>query len=102
MDIISAPNLTTLQQEIKKSSKEALIVVPLLFMGLGTLLWVPLSLALGRRPVFLFVALLMLFAALGTGYATTYEQLLACLCVIGFGDGFSMTSVRCLCTRQST
>lgn len=63
-------------------------------MGFGALFWVPLSLGLGRRPVFLLVSVMMLLATIGAGFAKDFRQLLACLCFIGLGEGFSLTSVR--------
>lgn len=62
-------------------------------MGFGALLWVPLTLGMGRRPVFLIAALLMLLATIGAGHAASFHQLLACLCFLGLGEGFSLTSV---------
>jgi MFS family permease len=62
-------------------------------MGFGALLWVPLSLGMGRRPVFLIAALMMLLATIGAGYATNFYQLLTCFCFLGLGEGLSLTLV---------
>jgi MFS family permease len=62
-------------------------------MGFGALLWVPLSLGMGRRPVFLIAALMMLLAIIGAGYVKNFHQLLTCLCFLGMGEGLSLTMV---------
>lgn len=62
-------------------------------MGVGAFLWVPLSLALGRRPVFLIAALLEFIATLGAGHARTFHELLGFVCLLGLGEGFALTSV---------
>lgn len=62
-------------------------------MGFGAMLWVPLSLGVGRRLVFLIAALMMLLATIGAGYAANFYQLLTCLCFLGLGEGFSLTVV---------
>jgi hypothetical protein len=43
--------------------------------------------------VFLLVSLMMLLATIGAGYANDFRQLLACVCFLGLGEGFSLTSV---------
>lgn len=70
-------------------------------MGFGALLWVPLSLGMGRRPTFLLAALMMLFATIGAGYAANFHQLLTCLCFLGLGEGFSLTLVCSTLCRKS-
>lgn len=62
-------------------------------MGIGAFVWVPLSLALGRRPVFLVVALANFGATVGAGYARSFGQLLFFVCLMGVGEGFALTSV---------
>jgi MFS family permease len=62
-------------------------------MGIGAFIWVPLSLALGRRPVFLLAALLTFIATLGAGYARTIGELLVYVCLLGMGEAFALTSV---------
>jgi MFS family permease len=63
-------------------------------MGIGAFLWVPLSLALGRRPVFLLAALLNFIATIAAGFSRSVGELLFFVCLLGFGQGFSVTSVR--------
>ncbi|KAF2686583.1 MFS general substrate transporter, partial [Lentithecium fluviatile CBS 122367] len=70
---------------------ETVVTAPTLFMGIGALLWVPLSLALGRRPVFLLAALLNFVATLGAGYSRTLRELLFFVCLLGLGEGFALT-----------
>lgn len=74
-------------------SPETLTTAPSLFMGVGALLWVPLSLALGRRPVFLLTALIDLLAILGAGCSRTFCQLLGCVCLLGLCEGFALSLV---------
>ncbi|KAF1957751.1 MFS general substrate transporter [Byssothecium circinans] len=72
-------------------SIDALLIMPTLSMAVGAFIWVPLSLALGRRPVFLIVSFMTFFATLCAGYAETFGQLLTCLCFLGFGEAFALT-----------
>ena len=90
--------LTMILQDFKPWTPETLVTAPTLFMGIGALIWVPLSLALGRRPTFLISALFNLAATIGAGYAKTFHQLLLFLCVLGVGEGFALTPV---CSPQS-
>ncbi|KAF9695391.1 hypothetical protein EKO04_006691 [Ascochyta lentis] len=78
-------------QDIRPWTVETLVTAPTLFIGFGALLWVPLSLGMGRRPVFLISTLMMLLATIGAGYAGTFHQLLTCLCFLGLGEGFCLT-----------
>lgn len=73
---------------------ESIVTAPTLLIGIGALLWLPLSLALGRRPVFILTALMMPLAGLGAGFSTNFHTLFACVCLLGLGQGFSVTSVR--------
>ena len=75
-------------------SAETLTTAPTLFMGIGAFIWVPLSLALGRRPVFLLAALIEFLAVLGAGYSQTFYQLLGCLCLLGMSEGLALSLVR--------
>ncbi|KAF2715747.1 MFS general substrate transporter [Pleomassaria siparia CBS 279.74] len=68
---------------------EVLITAPTLFMGLGGFLWVPLTFALGRRPVFLIASLLLLVACFGASISTTFYELLICVSLLGFATGFT-------------
>jgi MFS family permease len=55
----------------------------LLFMGLGNLLWVPLSRVIGKRPVYLSALLVFTACNIWTYEASTYESLLASRIVSG-------------------
>ena len=85
-----------LDQNIRPWSMESVVTAPTLFIGIGGLLWLPLSLALGRRPAFLIAALTMPLAAIGAALSTDFHALFGCVCLLGLGQGFSVTSVRCL------
>ncbi|KAF2646222.1 MFS general substrate transporter [Massarina eburnea CBS 473.64] len=80
------------EEDAKPWTVETLVTAPTLFMGIGAFIWVPLSLALGRRPVFLLAALVNFLATLSAGYAETFNQLLLCICFLGLGEGFALTS----------
>lgn len=69
------------------------MTAPTLFIGIGTFLWVPLSLALGRRPVFLLAALLELFANIGAGKSQSFRVLLGFNCLMGLCEGLSLSLV---------
>lgn len=72
---------------------EALLTAPTLLSGIGTLFWVPLTLALGRRPPFITATILMLLASVGAGLSTRFWQLLACVSILGFTEGFALSVV---------
>ncbi|KAH6644801.1 major facilitator superfamily domain-containing protein [Boeremia exigua] len=78
-------------QNLYPWTMETLSTAPTLFMGFGALLWVPLSLGMGRRPVFLIASLMMSLATIGAGHSANFSQLLTCLCFLGLGEGFSLT-----------
>jgi MFS family permease len=73
---------------------DTLVTTPTIFMGIGAFIWIPLTIGMGRRPVFLLASFLTLLATLGAGYAQTFPQLLACICFLGLGEGFALTAVR--------
>ena len=81
------------EQEISPWPMEFMVTAPTLLIGLGALLWLLLSLGLGRRPVFLFVALMMPLTMVGASLSRSFHQLLTCVCILGLGHGFSLTSV---------
>jgi hypothetical protein len=73
---------------------DTLVTTPTLFMAFGSFLWIPLSIGMGRRPMFLLASVSTLVAILCAGYAQTFHELLACTCFIGLGEGFALTCVR--------
>lgn len=70
-----------------------LVTIPNLFMAVGAIIWVPLSIGMGRRPVFLLASIMTMVATLGAGLTTTFQQFFACVCFLGLGQGFALTVV---------
>lgn len=64
-----------------------LITVPTLSMGLGNLIFVPLALAIGRRPVYLGSLVLLVCGSIIASQNTNYEYHLAIRVVLGFAAG---------------
>jgi MFS family permease len=57
--------------------------------GLGNLVFMPIALAIGRRPVFLFSCALLFVGSVVASQVTNYEYHLAVRIVIGFAAGQS-------------
>ncbi|PVH79004.1 major facilitator superfamily transporter [Cadophora sp. DSE1049] len=68
---------------------ESIVSAPKLFMGLGALIWIPLSLAVGRRPVFLLCTVILFLSSALAGFASNFGQLLVAACFIGLAQGLS-------------
>ncbi|KAH7327523.1 major facilitator superfamily transporter [Rhexocercosporidium sp. MPI-PUGE-AT-0058] len=68
-------------------SLTALLAAPTLFMGLGAFLWIPLSLAIGRRPVMLLASFSLIPFTLWAGVSRNFYSLLAAQCCQGFATG---------------
>lgn len=66
-----------------------LITIPTLTMGLGDLILVPLALAIGRRPIYLFSGALLFIACIIASQNTGYEYHLAIRVIIGLAAGQS-------------
>lgn len=49
----------------------------MLFLGVGNVVWVPLSNWLGRRPILLLATLIMTLCSVWCGMASNYDSLLA-------------------------
>lgn len=81
-------------QDIKPFRMEVLVSAPTLFMGIGAFLWIPLSLAIGRRPVFLLCTVIMLLATMWAGTAGNFYQLLIATCLQGLAEGVNSSMVR--------
>ena len=67
-------------------------------MGIGNLLFVPLSIALGRRCAFLLNNTLLLAAVVGAATSTSFESHLRARCLQGLTAGVSdclVGSVHC-------
>jgi predicted MFS family arabinose efflux permease len=69
-------------------------------MGLGAFLWVPLTLAIGRRPVFLLCTALLTIGTIWAGIASSFYSLLVATCVQGLAEGFSTSAVSGLPTSR--
>jgi len=62
-------------------------------MGIGAFIWTPLTLAFGRRPVFLLANLIITVGTLWAGLTNNFYQLLTAVCLIGLAEGFSTSAV---------
>ena len=60
-----------------------------MFMGVGNLICMPLALAIGRRPVYLFSLIILIVAAVWAGYAKSYGEHLGARMLLGFAAGQS-------------
>lgn len=56
----------------------------LLFLGLGNLFWIPLSLKIGKRPVLVICALLFFVSSIWSAVAKTWGSLLGARIILGF------------------
>ncbi|CAI6334900.1 unnamed protein product [Periconia digitata] len=64
-----------------------LIAINLLFLGVSNLVWMPLANIFGRRPVMLLSFLLLVFASMWAGLASSFSSLLAARAFMGIGAG---------------
>jgi MFS family permease len=62
-------------------------------MGLGCLVWVPLSIGLGRRPTILIATMVVLIATLGAAQAQSFAQLVIATCFLGLSEGLGLCLV---------
>ncbi|KAF2215305.1 hypothetical protein CERZMDRAFT_105090 [Cercospora zeae-maydis SCOH1-5] len=67
----------------------ALMTYPTMFMGVGNLVFMPLAMAIGRRPIYLLSCIILIAAGIGAGYVETYEQHLGVRMILGFAAGQS-------------
>lgn len=82
--------LAVIPQGVKPPSLEEvsmLATIPLLTNGIASYLLVPLSIAIGRRPVLLMTAVLAWAGGLWAGLSTSLESHLAARAVMGLGAG---------------
>ncbi|TQN67386.1 putative MFS-type transporter [Colletotrichum shisoi] len=63
-----------------------------LSLGLGAFLWIPLSVAVGRRPVFLLASCCLTLATVLAANASGFYQLLGALSLQGFSAGLSLSA----------
>lgn len=66
---------------------------PTMFMGIGNLTLMPLAVAIGRRPVYLFSCVLMTAAAIGAAYVKNYNQHLG----VGYREQMPRSSMLMSC-----
>ncbi|KAG4443551.1 hypothetical protein IFR05_000928 [Cadophora sp. M221] len=70
-----------------------LFSAPSIIQGIASFLWIPLSLAVGRRPVLLLAAFTLLISTIWAALSTSFRLLLAAVCVIGTVQGAAMSVV---------
>ena len=62
-------------------------------MGIGSILWVPLSLAIGRRAVFLLNTIILAGSVFWASVANNFSQLLIAASLQGLSEGFAASAV---------
>ncbi|EFX02135.1 aldehyde dehydrogenase [Grosmannia clavigera kw1407] len=77
-----------LEMQFHKSGQEInkLLTFNFLLLGIGNLVWVPLSVKFGKRPMLLISSTIMFATLLWAAKATTFNQLLASRCILGFAS----------------
>ncbi|KAK1573870.1 major facilitator superfamily transporter [Colletotrichum navitas] len=63
-----------------------------LSLGIGAFLWIPLSVAVGRRPVFLLASCCLTLATVLAAKASGFYQLLGALTLQGFSAGLGLSA----------
>ena len=94
--------LVTLLQETGPFNVELLLSAPSLFQGVAAFLWVPLSLAVGRRPTLLLASFTLLIATIWAGASASFVSLLAAVCLMGTVLGAAMSVVSLLALHNFT
>lgn len=85
---------TNMLQQPDKYPLNILVSTPsTIFLGLGAFFWIPLSVALGRRPVFLLASVCLTVATVLAANASGFYQLLAALSLQAFSAGLSLSAV---------
>lgn len=72
---------------------ESLSVCPTLGLGLGAIVWIPVSLAVGRRPVFLVSASILTLAIVWAGVSRGFWDLLFAVTLQGFAAGSALSAM---------
>ena len=62
-------------------------------MGIGAFIWIPLSVAVGRRPVFLLCTVITLLTTVWVGLAGSFYQILVAVSFLGLSVGMSTSMV---------
>ncbi|KAI4653594.1 hypothetical protein J4E93_001360 [Alternaria ventricosa] len=78
-------------EDIPQWQIKALVTGPTMLMGIGCLLWVPVSIGLGRRPTILIATMVVLAAMVWAGQAQTFCSLVAAVCFLGLGEGLALS-----------
>lgn len=65
-----------------------------LFTGLGFLIGIPLSTAVGRRPVIVVAAVITFLSTMWAGHIEDFIELLLCVCLQGLAAGSATGMVR--------
>jgi MFS family permease len=65
-------------------------------MGVGAFVWIPLSLAVGRRPVFLLCTIILLLATVLAVLSRNLYVHLVAVCLQGLSVGIFSSTVSCL------
>ena len=81
-----APVLILIAEDFDVSVTKAsyLFSLNLLFLGLGNLFWIPLSLKIGKRPVLLLTAIMFFASSIWSAVAKSWGSLLAARIIQGF------------------
>ncbi|EKD20957.1 uncharacterized protein L3040_004576 [Drepanopeziza brunnea f. sp. 'multigermtubi'] len=72
---------------------EVLASVPSLFWGIGALIWMPISMAIGRRPVFIICTILLFLSTLIAAISNGYYMHLTARCVQGIAGSISPSTM---------
>ncbi|KUJ06922.1 major facilitator superfamily transporter [Mollisia scopiformis] len=79
--------------EIAPLRVDTLSSVPCIFWGIGALTWVPLSLVIGRRPVFLICTILLTFSTYLAAVSQTFYVHLLARCLQGTAGAISPSTM---------
>lgn len=80
-------------QDILPFRVDMLSSVPTLVTIIGALLWIPLSYAIGRRPVFVLCSVLLTLSIIAAAFSTDFYTHLAARCAQGIMGAFSYSVV---------
>ncbi|CZT45797.1 uncharacterized protein RSE6_06150 [Rhynchosporium secalis] len=80
-------------EEIAPFRLDVLSSLPSLFWGIGAVIWVPLSMAVGRRPVFIICTLLLTISTLMAALSQDFHTHLTARCLQGSAAAISPSSM---------
>jgi MFS family permease len=75
---------------------EHLRSIPTFLMGVGAIFWIPISMAIGRRPVLLICGIISVLSIGFAGLSGNFYSLLAALAIQGFAYGVTLSTVSSL------